>query len=302
MIIHYNDSFSRYNIRFQKPLSYMDDFTFVPVKITEEGCRDPCILQTPLLFSPYGIQTRDSKQSVVLSFLNRKNDKSLDKFYEHLRNIYNIVRTKYSKKYTVNEFLRETMYGECLRLKVNNHLSVFDQTKERTHTIPSFSYGWFMMNLHGLWISENQLWFQWYLVQAKIIVPIHFQEYMFIDDSPDPEPPPTRSPKNDKYEKMLKMGVPKDAVDRQRSLDMNQISRTQVPNKPGIPPPPPPPIGGFPDSGGGIPKITSAEIKNVRLKKMNRPPEKPKILEDGYFEPPSLDDIQTMLKRLKPIP
>lgn len=305
MIIHYNETFSQYHIRFQKPLSYMEDFTFIPVKITKEGFRDPCIFQTPLLFSPYGIQTRDNKQSIVLSFLNRKNDKTLDKFYGHLQNIYKIVNTKYIDKYHVNDFLRETMYGECIRLKVNHQLSVFDQTKTRIPTISSFSYGCFLINLHGLWISDKQLWFQWYLVQAKIIEPIHVSEYLFIDE-------PSNTPidkvddevvvKDDKYQKMLKMGVPKEAVDRQRSLDLNQRTVTQISKKPGIPAPPPLPIGGS-DRSHAPAKITSTDLQKVVLKSTSTTPLPPRAKndEDGYFEPPSLASIQMMLKRLKPI-
>lgn len=307
MIIHYNDAFKHYNLRFQKPLSYMEDFTFVPVKITKGSLREPCIFQTPLLFSPYGIQTRETKQSLVLSFMNRKNDPTLDKFYEHLRNIYKIVNAKYGEKYRVNAFLRETMYGECLRLKVSSQLSVFDQTKTRIPTISSFSYGCFLINLHGLWISDKQLWFQWYLVQAKIIEPIHASEYLFID-----EPSDTRVEKvgeevtddntEDKYQKMLKMGVPKEAVDRQRSLDLRQTPLTQIPRKPGIPAPPPLPIGGSERSSEPGPKITSTDLQKVVLKSISKPlPPKAKVADDGYFEPPSLASIQTMLKRLKPI-
>lgn len=298
-IIHYNDSFLQYHIRFQKPLCYMDDFTFVPVKITRETDRKPCIFQTPLLFSPYGIQTREGKQSLVLSFLNQKNDKTLDKFHGHLKKIHMIVHAKFGEKYHVNEFLRDTMYGSCMRLKVNHNLSVFDQTKAKIPTISSFSYGWFMINLHGLWISDKQLWFQWYLVQAKIIEPIHVSEYLFSDEPSESfSETSQRKPESDKYQKMLKMGVPKEAVDHQRSLDLNQKPQTQTP-KCGIPPPPPPPIGG---SSQPIPKITSSDLKQVVLKASSHKP-KPKkpVSEDGYFEPPSLGDIQTMLKRLKPI-
>ena len=318
MIIHYKESFANYEIHFQKELTYMDNFSFVPVNITEKGGKTPHIFQTPLLFSPYGIQTRpNQKQSLDLSFMNKSKDKTLVKFFENLQKIYKIVQKHYGKEYHVNPFLKKTAFGECLRLKVNGKLAIFDQTKSHIDTISSFSYGWFLINLHGLWISEKELWFQWYLVQAKIYEPIHSQEYLFIDDE-DSDPPSdslnkfqhSKSQHNvdDKYSKMLKMGVPKEAVDRQRALDLAQVPiRVQTPQR--IPPPPPPPM--TPSSRGSsnstskapsVQKITSNELKSVVLKKSEERVLGPEIDRDmGYFEPPSLSDIQGMLKKLKPI-
>lgn len=313
MIIHYKESFANYEIHFQKELTYMDNFSFVPVNITEKGGKTPHIFQTPLLFSPYGIQTRpNQKQSLDLSFMNKSKDKTLVKFFENLQKIYKIVQKHYGKDYHVNPFLKKTAFGECLRLKVNGKLAIFDQTKSPIDTISSFSYGWFLINLHGLWISEKELWFQWYLVQAKIYEPIHSQEYLFIDDEDGDTPSDSQNkPPNivdDKYAKMLKMGVPKEAVDRQRALDLAQVPvRVQTPQR--IPPPPPPPM--TPSSRGSskstskapsVQKITSNELKSVVLKKSEERVLGPAIDRDmGYFEPPSLSDIQGMLKKLKPI-
>ena len=312
MIIHYKESFANYEIHFQRELTYMDNFSFVPVNITEKGGKTPHIFQTPLLFSPYGIQTRpNQKHSLDLSFMNKSKDKTLVKFCENLQKIFKIVQKHYGKEYHVNPFLKQTAFGDCLRLKVNGKLAIFDQTKSPIDTISSFSYGWFLINLHGLWISEKELWFQWYLVQAKIYEPIHAQEYLFIDEESDPPfDSQSKSPNkvDDKYAKMLKMGVPKEAVDRQRALDLAQVPvRVQTPQR--IPPPPPPPMtpssGGSSNSTGKAPsvqKITSNDLKSVVLKKSEERVLGPAIDRDmGYFEPPSLSDIQGMLKKLKPI-
>ena len=108
-----------------------------------------------------------------------------------------------------------------MRLKINNSL-FFDSDKNLIDTIDPFSYGIFIIQLHGLWINNNNIWIQWYLIQSKIMNPIYFNEYSFIDENNNQN----NQKLLDKYDKMLKMGVPKEAVERQKLLDKN------------IPPPP----------------------------------------------------------------
>ena len=319
MIIHHKDNFAKYTVICQKPLKYIDDFSFIPIKIvSSEDTKDPCIFQTPLLFSPYGIQTNHNKTTIDLSFMNRENDPTLEIFYNHLLNIYGIIRKKYGRKYHVNPFLKTTVFNECLRLKVTDRMTVFDQNKRSLQTIPSFSYGNFLINLHGLWISDKEIWFQWYLVQAKIIEPVSLQEYLFIDenehDAPnhsETAPPENDKPdKPDKYDKMLKMGVPKDAVDRQRQVDMAVApKRASIPSSVPRPPPlPTPSSSSSSSSSSSTVKIEAKDLLNIKLKSSShrvlneKPVEKTDNQEMGYFEPPSLGDIQSMLRQLKPVP
>ena len=312
MIIHSKESFSKYKIQCQRKLQYMDDYSFVPIKIISETSRESHIFQTPLLFAPYGLQVKEvgRKKSIDLSFMNKSNDDTLLQFFDNLNLIYSIIQKKYSKKYHVNEFLKDTMFNDSLRLKVNPGTLFYDQHKTPLDTISSFSYGWFLINLHGLWISDKEVWFQWYLVQAKIIEPIRFHEYLFIDEAIDDTPFATatkdkegsKEKADDKYDKMLKMGVPKDAVDRQRCMDMNQVPLSRK-----VPKPPPLPSSGGLGPGSEPKKITASDLRGITLKKSSlreETGEDPMRSEDqtmGYFDPPSLGDIQSMLKKLKPI-
>jgi hypothetical protein len=316
MIIHHKDNFAKYTVICQKPLKYIDDFSFIPIKVVNsEDTGDPCIFQTPLLFSPYGIQTNHNKTTIDLSFMNRGNDPTLETFYNHLLNIYGIIRKRYGRKYHVNPFLKTTMFNECLRLKVTDRMTVFDQNKQSIQTIPSFSYGNFLINLHGLWISDKEIWFQWYLVQAKIIEPVSLQDYLFIDDNEPSASAATSSfekEKPDKYDKMLKMGVPKDAVDRQRQMDMAVApARASVPSSVPKPPPLPTPSSApysATSTASTTVKIEAKDLLGIKLKSSSqrvlseRPIETTGDQEMGYFEPPSLGDIQSMLRQLKPVP
>ena len=321
MIIHYKDNPTSYKITFQKLLKYTDDFSFIPIKVSKtigedtQSANHPkssnCVFQTPLMFSPYGIQHNGSKQTLDISFMNRPNDSHVQIFYENLQKIFTFVNNKFSKRYNVHSFLKDTSFDVCMRLKVGTNVLVFDQMRQKIDTIHSFSYGTFLLDLHGVWISHKpnrEVWFQWYLVQAKIIEPICMQEYIFLDEQ-EPQHVTSKEKddkddKDDKYEKMLKMGVPKEAVERQKMIDSTTQSNTQ-PSKTrvssNIPPPPPPPPQ---TSMSPFVKIQASDLQKVSLKPVSLTPE-PKTndtnSEMGYFEPPSLGDIQSMLKQLKPI-
>ena len=42
--------------------------------------------------------------------------------------------------------------------------------------INNYSYGNFIIELEGLWLNEDNIWFQWNLLQAKIKLPTHLKE------------------------------------------------------------------------------------------------------------------------------
>lgn len=317
MIIHYKEDISDYHIEFQRELQYTSDYSFIPLKIkvgndSNYSKHDTYLFQTPLLFSPYGIQNQENKKRTIdLSFMNKSNDANLAQFLKNLQTIYKIVHKKYNKRYRVNTFLKDTIFNECLRIKVNRELMIYDQNKNLLSDISSFSYGWFLINLHGLWRSDNELWFQWYLVQAKIVEPLRVQEYLFLDDDEHLkyEDDKGEDPNHDKYSKMLKMGVPQEAIDLQRSID---LQNSAIAPKKGIPVPPPPPSlskqSNTVTKSSCPKKITADDLKQVVLKKSDKTKEKdtkPTIRgtndQMGFFEPPSLDVIQSMLQNLKPI-
>ena len=231
MIIHYKDNFNNYQLSSLKPFKYSDSFTFIPIQVFHKNNNKyhQCIFQTPYLFAPYGIQTiQNNKKIIDLSFLNKENDKYTQSFLKILKSINKIISKKYSN-YDVQHFLKDTLFDECMRLKVESNSLFFNQEKQLINTIESFSYGSFLIHFYGLWISDNKIWLQWYLIQAKIVKPILFQEYSFIDELQQTK----QTKEMNKYEKMLKIGVPKEAVEKQKLLDNATNSN--------IPPPPPPP-------------------------------------------------------------
>lgn len=295
MIIHHSENIKSYHLFVQKPLKYSDKFTFIPLRFKKEKEYLKCILQTPLLFTPYGIcKTQNNKNIIDISFQNIDNDKSQRVFHKNLKYIYDTVYEKYKYDYIVNDFLKRTDFNDILRLKINdNTTKLFDESKNIIDKIENYSYGNFIIELEGLWLNEDNIWFQWNLLQAKIKLPTHLTEYSFIDEI-------IVHKIDDKYDKMLKMGVPKAAVDRQRLLDGKGNSNKGIPVK-GIPKPPPLPPGILPERSNNttVPKIKASDLKNVVLKKGKKIDKKPIKKDPNHFEPPTLEELQTTLSRLR---
>ena len=170
MIIHHSENIKSYHLFVQKPLKYSDKFTFIPLRFKKEKEYLKCILQTPLLFTPYGIcKTQNNKNIIDISFQNIDNDKSQRVFHKNLKYIYDTVYEKYKYDYIVNDFLKRTDFNDILRLKINdNTTKLFDEYKNIIDKIENYSYGNFIIELEGLWLNEDNIWFQWNLLQAKI--------------------------------------------------------------------------------------------------------------------------------------
>ena len=66
----------------------------------------------------------------------------------------------------------------------------------------------------GLWISDDQIWFQWYALQCRVENNVVLNEYAFIDTikkpipPPPPPPPPPPNFGKDKYKKMITSSIP----------------------------------------------------------------------------------------------
>ena len=285
MIIHHSENLDEFHLCVKKPLKYSDKFTFIPIQLQKDNTYHKCIFQTPLLFTPFGTQVlMNSKKVIDLSFMNQTNDKSQKDFLKKLNHIYQCVDKKYNELYKVNLFLKGTDFNECIRLKMNENTSLYDETKNKIETIDKFTYGHYIIELEGLWLNENDIWFQWTLLQAKVKIPTHLKEYSFIEEIKETKP--------DKYDKMLRIGVPKAAVSRQKILD------GKGPNK--IPPPPPLPMNNNTNKSNDIPRINASDLRSVTLKRMKPIIKKIIIKDPNHFEPPTLEELQTTLSRLKP--
>lgn len=167
------------DIKFKNKQKYSDDFTYIPIK-TES------YLQTPKVLIPYGIN--DNKNTLDIFYLNIDNDIDIKKLIDKYNNIYDNINKKFTN-YTVHHFLKDKL----MRLKLKKY-KIYNQYKREIYNLPNNSYGQLIVYLDGLWMVNNDIWFNWIALQIKIDEPIYLQNYSFIDKRIIPKPPPPPPP------------------------------------------------------------------------------------------------------------
>ena len=201
MILTYKD-INNCNISYLKKLKYSKSFTFIPIKYNN----DDLVIQTPKLYSKYGINNKYEREFIDVSFLNKENDTSIKKFIDILDEIY----LKINKKYKTNHFIKDN--EKYIRFKLSSNTIIYDERKKELTNINGNTYGNYIIYLHGIWIKDNIISYEWILLQAKIYTPFYLTDYSFIEDIKN-------NTINDKYNK----------YNKQTKLRSN-------------PPPPPPPL------------------------------------------------------------
>lgn len=271
MIIHHKEPIQNMKFIVKSPLQFSKEFSFVPIQF--KGNHE-CMFQTPKLYVPYGRQSVEGKKDyLMMSFQNKTNDLQTDKFLKDLQYIYDLVWYQYSDTHNVNPFIKTYQDQPVMNIKLREGILVFDTMKQSLEDIPLYSYASFIIHLPGLWVSEDQVWFQWYALQSRVENNIQLKEYAFKDTKipkppPPPPPPPPPNFKKDKYKKMISLGIPTAAVNHQKQIDLKA-------------------------------NISSSMLQSVQLKK---PKQKDIIKSDmNGFEPPSLDSLQMALQKLRSI-
>tara|TARA_A100001015_G_scaffold29545_1_gene32825 strand:- start:201 stop:1025 length:825 start_codon:yes stop_codon:yes gene_type:complete len=226
----YNQIIDSKNINIKKKLKYSEHCTLIPIKYNN----DDLIIQTPKMYIPFGekyVYNNKNKKYVDISFLNIENDNNIKIFYNNLNTIFDKINNFY--KYDVDDIIKKYNKNDLLRLKITKNILIYNQKRENIDKIINNTYGSFIIHLYGLWLMNDTLYFHWELLQCKIDIPIYLSEYSFIDDVKPifnkgkgkgkgkfiPPPPPPPPEVESKYDKMIKMGIPKDAVLQKMRLE-----------------------------------------------------------------------------------
>ena len=217
----YNQIINYKNINIKKKLKYSEYCTLIPIKYNNNDL----IIQTPKMYIPYGekyVYNNINKKYVDISFLNIENDDNIKIFYDNLNIIYDKINNFYNR-YNLDDIIKKYNKNELLRLKMSKDILIYDQNKKNIDKIINNTYGSFIIHLQGLWLMNDTLYFHWELLQCKLDMPIYLSEYSFIEDvkpiinkgntkgkskGKDFIPPPP--PINSKYDRMIKMGIPKE--------------------------------------------------------------------------------------------
>ena len=194
--------------------------------------------------------------------------------YTDLRFIFKLIHSHFKKTYQVNPFLKKYKGETIMNLKMKDKAPIYGSTRSLCEDLPIYSYASYIIQLAGIWISKDQVWFQWYTHQCRLENNISLSDYAFKDSKipippPPPPPPPPPLPNKDKYQKMIFMGIPTAAVNQQKQMDAKASINPEM--------------------------LLSVTLKKGKSKK--------DIIKSDMngFEPPSLDSLQVALQNLRNI-
>ena len=170
------------NINYKKKLKYSKEFSFVGISYLK---RDFCI-QTPKLYSKYGLNKKYDKYFIDLSLQNICNDDNIKILLDDFTMIYDTIKNKYKNYNVVNP-----IKNDSIRFKTKSDFKVYDSNRKLIESVLPNTYGNYIIYLQGIWLIDNDIYFQWYTLQAKIDMPLNLEEYAFLDSIKNiPKPPP----------------------------------------------------------------------------------------------------------------
>jgi hypothetical protein len=225
------------NIIFKKPYCIGNDIYNYSIKyILKE-----LVVQTPILYIPFGINSYNNKKYLDVSLLNSNTDPEIKNLKKFIKNINNLVKKKINeetskkrnKKLGFIDSLKKTnnsFYPERVRCTIDDRILVYNDQKMKVSfdCIQSKLYSKFLITPKCIWKSKTNFGINWDILQVKIYDKLILYEYSFLDEETSKSNETNEYDrinniqneqhqfKNDekykKYFRMLKMGVPLDCV------------------------------------------------------------------------------------------
>lgn len=319
IIFHDYEKIKTKNILIQSPQYISDKYSTKDISYLNNDEEDNFYIQTPYILINYLPISNEGKFTLDLPIKINKvkidelnvYDKNIKNFYNLIKKIHKTLKTRLIKgkkntdrdlfidcikeKKVLGDYKYYNFKTKIYSLNGKPYLKIYNSNKKLCYE-QKFQHNKltrFILQLDSIWHFEQTYGFNWYIVQAEIKLPEILQEYSFFNDNykevkDEIEP----NPLYQKYFKMLKMGIPRDAVINKIKLDGLDpniiLSNTNISHTP-IPLPPVPPA----------PPLLQVKLKHTSYKKVEKPIEeiKPKI----DFRVPSMTQLQEQLKSLKKI-
>ena len=284
------------SIKFKKRIALTKDIWHIPIKYGE--LNQYIYIQTPVLISPFGIKTYNN---LDVSLIDNNST-----FYQLIIALNKLVTKKYSTMDFISSTKPDSFYPDRLRLNISEraYIKVYDESQKLVsmdHLKPR-TYAKYIVSPRSIWIKNNRVGINWNICQIKLYLTANYlpDNYAFLEDEP------VAAAKNnivpaayDKFFRMLKNGVPKEAI--KMKMKMEQIDPAILEMKPiefsNLPPPPTFLLNNTIDNNRC--NLLANISGGVKLKKQNRAqnPKKNFGSHDNYV--PSLDSIMEALSNLK---
>ena len=220
VILKHNDINIK-DLTIKKQINISNDFTNYPIKYNNSNL----IIQTPIVFLPFGINKFNNKSYIDFSFINSKNDKIMKDFKTKIININNHLKNKFnSKRKFISNFKSTEYYPDRLRLSFSDDILIFNEAKNliTPEHIKSKIYVKLLISPQFLWLTHGNnidtygshgkhgtYGILWNILQMKIYSKPLLETYSFIEDEVN----------IDKYIKMMRCGVPPPAIKNKMALE-----------------------------------------------------------------------------------
>ena len=193
----------------KKRINISSSFTNFPIKYNDNNL----IVQTPIVYIPFGISCYNNKKYIDISLINCQNDENMKAFKKTILNIDSLVKSKFKKNTFSSSYKKTNFYPDRLRLSFYDDMLIFNDKKEQIDLskLKPKLYVKLLISPQYVWKKSNLIGILWSILQVKIYSKPILNEYSFIDDEDDVD--------ISKYTKMLKCRVPIQAIKNKMMLD-----------------------------------------------------------------------------------
>ena len=221
-------------ISIKKRINISSSFTNFPIKYNENNL----IIQTPIVYIPFGISSYNNKKYIDISLVNSQSDQNMKLLKKNILEIESLVKSKFKKHTFSSSYKKTSFYPDRLRLSFYDDMLIFNEKKEQIDIskLNPKMYVKLLISPQYVWKKTNLIGILWNILQVKVYSKPILNEYSFIDDEDDID--------ISKYTKMLKCRVPIQAIKNKMMLDKvdPRLLDKHMGIETVIPTPPPPPI------------------------------------------------------------
>jgi len=182
--------------------------------------KSPFIIQSPLLYVPFGCQQFNNHNTLDISFHNVKYSSLTKQFYDSINNIHNYILSNFNtSNKTIFSIKHSVGYPPILKTNSDN-VSVWNNKREELrNTIQKNTFAVCILHLKGIYSNDKSIGFIWETLQVRLKEEVNLNLYAFIDSPLPPVKVKSVTLPIDKYSKMLKMGISKQAVEQKKLMD-----------------------------------------------------------------------------------
>jgi len=251
MIKNYNNvNTKKINICYNEIEKLNKNFYFIPIVYK----KNELIIQTPKLYIPFNVTNFKNKSFITFKINIFKNElfcKFLNKLNKIIKKKASIISKKINnkiKKFKSPFKVFENDFNISLTLHINNNTQIFNNKNIKINKIKPQNYSKLIIYISNIWIKNDMVGIKFKLLQLKIYNKISYIEKCLILDSDEEEEnshickicskklkvniknikeDKKKDKKednflkdlDDKYKKMYKLGIPKQAILQKIQLD-----------------------------------------------------------------------------------